>query len=59
MSRLYLQAAPGAELREWPAERLRAELRTRLDEPCLEAGEILETGVTGPAGDYTGAATEG
>jgi p-hydroxybenzoate 3-monooxygenase len=46
VSRLYLQVEPGVDLADWPADRLWAELRLRLDEPALAAGEILEIGVT-------------
>jgi p-hydroxybenzoate 3-monooxygenase len=46
VSRLYLQVAPDAEPAEWPEPRIWDELRLRLGEPALEAGEILEVGVT-------------
>ena len=46
VSRLYLQVAPDTEPADWPEPRIWEELRVRLDEPSLEAGEILEIGVT-------------
>ncbi|HEY7199935.1 MAG TPA: 4-hydroxybenzoate 3-monooxygenase, partial [Candidatus Dormibacteraeota bacterium] len=46
ISRLYLQVEADADVNDWPGERIWAELRLRLDEPSLEAGEILEIGVT-------------
>ena len=46
MSRLYLQVASGETLDGWPVERIWAELRLRLNEPSLEAGEILDLGIT-------------
>jgi p-hydroxybenzoate 3-monooxygenase len=46
ISRLYLQVPPETEPEEWPEDRIWDELRLRLDEPSLEAGEILELGVT-------------
>jgi len=46
VSRLYLQVEPDAELADWPEERIWSELRLRLDEPGLEPGEIVESGVT-------------
>jgi len=46
ISRLYLQVAPDEQLESWPEERIWAELRIRLGEPNLRAGEILELGVT-------------
>jgi p-hydroxybenzoate 3-monooxygenase len=46
ISRLYLQV-PGAEdLAAWPEERVWDELRLRLGEPDLQAGEILDLGIT-------------
>jgi p-hydroxybenzoate 3-monooxygenase len=46
MSRLYLQVPSNEILDTWPDERIWAELRLRLDEPSLEAGEILDIGIT-------------
>ena len=46
VSRLYLQVAPDEQLAAWPEERVWHELRLRLAEPSLQAGEILETGIT-------------
>ena len=46
VSRLYLQVASDETLDRWPVERIWAELRLRLNEPSLEAGEILDLGIT-------------
>jgi len=46
VSRLYLQVASDETLDGWPVERIWAELRLRLNEPSLEAGEILDLGIT-------------
>jgi p-hydroxybenzoate 3-monooxygenase len=46
VSRLYLQVASDETLERWPVERIWAELRVRLNEPSLEAGEILDLGIT-------------
>src|SRR5919199_1146585 len=48
VSRLYLQVAPDEQLAAWPEERIWDELRLRLAEPSLQAGDILETGITAP-----------
>jgi p-hydroxybenzoate 3-monooxygenase len=46
ISRLYLQVAAGEVLKSWPEDRIWDELRLRLGEPSLRAGEILEVGIT-------------
>jgi len=46
VSRLYLQVRPDEDLEEWPADRIWSELRTRLGEPSLRAGEFLDVGIT-------------
>ncbi|HEX7263525.1 MAG TPA: 4-hydroxybenzoate 3-monooxygenase [Candidatus Dormibacteraeota bacterium] len=46
VSRLYLQVPSNEILDTWPDERIWAELRLRLGEPSLEAGEILDVGIT-------------
>jgi p-hydroxybenzoate 3-monooxygenase len=46
VSRLYLQVPAGEELEAWPEERVWDELRLRLGEPNLQAGEILDLGIT-------------
>lgn len=46
VSRLYLQVRPDEDLDEWPADRIWSELRTRLGEPALRAGEFLDVGIT-------------
>jgi p-hydroxybenzoate 3-monooxygenase len=46
VSRLYLQVAPDEDLANWPEDRIWEELRLRLDEPDLQAGEILDLGIT-------------
>jgi p-hydroxybenzoate 3-monooxygenase len=46
VSRLYLQVSAGEELSAWPEDRVWAELRLRLGEPDLQAGEILDIGIT-------------
>jgi p-hydroxybenzoate 3-monooxygenase len=49
LSRLYLQVRPDEDLREWPDDRIWAELQTRLglEGWALAEGPILEKGVTG------------
>jgi len=46
VSRLYLQVPAGEELTAWPEDRIWAELRLRLGEPDLQAGKILDIGIT-------------
>jgi p-hydroxybenzoate 3-monooxygenase len=46
VSRLYLQVPADETLDGWPVERIWSELRLRLNEPSLEAGEILDVGIT-------------
>lgn len=48
LTRLYLQVPPEESLERWPADRIWAELRTRLARPGwqLADGPILEQGVT-------------
>jgi len=46
LSRLYLQVGRDEDLAAWPESRLWNELRLRLGEPSLQAGEVLEIGVT-------------
>lgn len=46
VSRLYLQVPPGDRLDRWPEPAIWDELRLRLNEPSLRAGEILEIGIT-------------
>jgi p-hydroxybenzoate 3-monooxygenase len=46
VSRLYLQVRPNEDPSRWPEDRLWEELRLRLGEPSLRAGEILDLGVT-------------
>ncbi|MFI6906466.1 4-hydroxybenzoate 3-monooxygenase [Nonomuraea sp. NPDC050394] len=49
VSRFYLQVPPGADLADWPDERVWAELKARLETVpgfTLETGEIIEKGVT-------------
>jgi p-hydroxybenzoate 3-monooxygenase len=46
VSRLYLQVAPDEDFASWPEARIWEELRLRLDEPDLPAGEILDLGIT-------------
>ena len=46
VSRLYLQVASDETLDAWSPERIWSELRTRLDQPNLEDGEILDIGIT-------------
>ena len=46
VSRLYLQVPAGEELTAWPEVRIWKELRLRLDEPSLQAGEIVDIGIT-------------
>src|ERR1700682_823799 len=45
VSRLYLQVPAGEELTAWPEDLVWAELRLRLGEPHLQAGEILDIGI--------------
>ena len=49
LSRLYLQCAPDEDPREWPDDRVWAELQTRLGVAgwTLAEGPVLEKGVTG------------
>jgi p-hydroxybenzoate 3-monooxygenase len=46
VSRLYLQVSAGEELSAWPEDRVWAELRLRLGERDLQAGEVLDIGIT-------------
>ena len=46
ISRLYLQVAADEVLENWPEDRIWDQLRLRLGEPGLRAGEILEMGIT-------------
>src|SRR5260370_15227687 len=46
ISRLYLQVDADDTLGAWPAARIWDELRLRLAEPSLQAGEIIEEGIT-------------
>lgn len=46
IGRLYLQVHAGEQLDDWPDTRIWPELRVRLGEPGLEAGEVLEKGIT-------------
>jgi len=46
ISRLYLQVPADEDPAAWPDDRIWEELRTRLGEPELGPGEILEKGVT-------------
>ena len=46
ISRLYLQVPADEAEAAWPEERIWDELRLRLGEPGLRAGEILELGIT-------------
>ena len=48
ISRLYLQVAPEAELRDWPDDRIWAELSRRLELPGwkLDRGTVLDKGIT-------------
>jgi p-hydroxybenzoate 3-monooxygenase len=46
VSRLYLQVPPDEQLAAWPEERIWSELRLRLGETSLQAGEIMEIGIT-------------
>jgi p-hydroxybenzoate 3-monooxygenase len=46
LSRLYLQVDAGDRPEAWPESRIWPELSLRLDEPSLQAGEILEIGIT-------------
>jgi p-hydroxybenzoate 3-monooxygenase len=47
LSRLYIQCRPDEDIGEWPDDRIWSELRARLDDWTLEAGPVLEKGVTG------------
>ena len=46
ISRLYLQVDADETMDAWPEDRIWDELRLRLDEPKLEPGEIIESGIT-------------
>jgi p-hydroxybenzoate 3-monooxygenase len=46
ISRLYLQVPADEDLRAWPDDLVWEELRARLGEPELQAGEILEKSIT-------------
>jgi len=46
ISRLYLQVRAGEDMGAWPEGRVWDELRARLGESDLQAGEILDTGIT-------------
>jgi len=48
ISRLYLQVAPEAELRDWPDDRIWAELSRRFELPgwTLGRGPVLDKGIT-------------
>src|ERR1700682_1834388 len=46
ISRLYLQVDADDTMDAWPEARIWDELRLRLDEPELQAGEIIEDGIT-------------
>ncbi|HKD87849.1 MAG TPA: 4-hydroxybenzoate 3-monooxygenase [Streptosporangiaceae bacterium] len=48
VSRLYLQVTPETELRDWPDERVWAELGRRFDLPgwTLDRGPVLDKGIT-------------
>jgi p-hydroxybenzoate 3-monooxygenase len=46
ISRLYLQVDADDTLDAWPEARIWDELRFRLSEPSLNAGEIIEAGIT-------------
>jgi p-hydroxybenzoate 3-monooxygenase len=46
ISRLYLQVDADETMDAWPQERIWDELRLRLAEPRLQAGEIIEDGIT-------------
>ena len=46
VSRLYLQVPAGDNLAAWPEDRVWNELRLRLGEPDLQAGQILDIGIT-------------
>jgi p-hydroxybenzoate 3-monooxygenase len=46
ISRLYLQVPADENLASWPQDRIWDELRLRLAEPELRAGEILDIGIT-------------
>jgi p-hydroxybenzoate 3-monooxygenase len=46
ISRLYLQVDAAETMDAWPEDRIWDELRLRLAEPRLQAGEIIEDGIT-------------
>lgn len=46
VSRLYLQVSAEENLADWPEDRIWGELRLRLAEPDMRAGEILDIGIT-------------
>ncbi len=46
VSRLYLQVAADEDLANWPEARIWEQLRLRLAEPDLRAGEILDLGIS-------------
>ena len=46
ISRLYLQVDASDTMDAWPEARIWDELRLRLEEPELQAGEIIEDGIT-------------
>jgi len=46
ISRLYLQVDAEDTMDAWPEARIWNELRLRLAEPSLQAGEIIESGIT-------------
>jgi len=46
ISRLYLQVDGDDTMDAWPEARIWDELRLRLAEPSLQAGEIIESGIT-------------
>ena len=46
ISRLYLQVDGDDTMDPWPEARIWDELRLRLAEPSLQAGEIIESGIT-------------
>jgi p-hydroxybenzoate 3-monooxygenase len=46
VSRLYLQVDADAVMDAWPEDRIWDELRLRLNEPTLQAGQIVEAGIT-------------
>jgi p-hydroxybenzoate 3-monooxygenase len=46
ISRLYLQVDADETMDNWPVDRIWVELQTRLAEPRLQPGEIIEQGIT-------------